>query len=349
MLLLAAAIAFGPLGPPQQRVFADKTVRAEIVFRIAHDAEYDTGPAAVSPSIVTGSLTLTTGGRTRSYDLASIFPIHEDRVVIPEHPPAGGCGIAEVFAHRGTYLAVEAVLAEKGCAPMVTFIDLLSGQVAENVVLDHSWDHRFDVRPQNFDGRPYVVTRAETIALTAAGFIGVNTAPILSSWPFVVLHATAANGQKQLFAYCSVCSFPVPAPGSEGLPAIGSTISAGASRNLPDRSVLRHFNGERAVFLSRSDELRYAALQTPTAPENERAAMRGNWLNEADDDAYSGLFFDAVAALAKMVSYDDTSYRAAEETDLQRCRALAAVVRSGRMSEKAASATFTNGCVTGTR
>jgi hypothetical protein len=67
-----------------QRVsFADAAVRAEIRFRIAPDRYYDTGPAAVSPSIAAGTLTFVVAGRKRTYDLATIFPIKDTRILLP--------------------------------------------------------------------------------------------------------------------------------------------------------------------------------------------------------------------------------------------------------------------------
>ena len=63
MLILLAAIAFGPLGPPQHFAFADGVVQAQLTVRIAHDVQHDTGPVAASPSIATGSLTVVVRGR----------------------------------------------------------------------------------------------------------------------------------------------------------------------------------------------------------------------------------------------------------------------------------------------
>jgi hypothetical protein len=142
-VILLAAITFGPLGPARHQSFDDGVVSARVTYRIAHDLNNDSGPAAASPSIAAGSLTLTVGDKTRTIRLSSLFPIHDTRIDFSESPNQG-CGVIETFAHRSYYLAVEAIVAEKGCAPIASFVDLDTGTVAENVILDHATSHRYD-------------------------------------------------------------------------------------------------------------------------------------------------------------------------------------------------------------
>jgi hypothetical protein len=251
------------------------------------------------------------------------------------------------LTRRGSYLAIEAVLAQKGCAPLAAFIDLTNGQVAENVVLDHAWDHRFDAHPENFAGQPYRVTQAERVLLTQAAFKGNDGTPTMLPWPFALIHATDAEHETHLFAYCTDCSFPWSAPRSEALPSIGSVLSAGASRNYPDRSVVRFFDAERVLFLSPEDERRYAALQTPTPPDSERGVRRNMWFDAADDDAYNGNFSAAVQDFRTMLSYEnDARLYASEAQMLRQCEALAAKVRAGQITAKTAGTLFPNGCKT---
>jgi hypothetical protein len=340
---LLAAISFGAPGPVQHRDFSDSTVRATMTFRISPDRYLSGGDAGVSPSISSGNLTIAFAGRTRIYDLTQIFPIREERIIEPEAPPAYGCGMTQTLSRRGGYLVIEAVLAQKGCAPLAAFVDLKTGVVAEPLVIDYAWDHRFDARPEHFDGRPFRVRHAETVTLTMADW--GSTPPQMRPWPFVLLDATDEDARAHVFAYCLACSFPAPADGSESLPTAGSTVLVGMSRNVPDRSVLRYYDGERVLFLGESDELRYDARQTPTPPEIERRVRRNTWFQEADDDAASGRFLDAVRAFATMLTFeDDAALEPSESKTLLRCERLAARVRAGVLSATAASSRFTSGC-----
>lgn len=265
MWLLAAAIAFGPLGPPQHRTFSDGAVRATIVFRMAQYLKAANGPAATGPSVAAGTLTVSLGGRRRTYDLASILPIHNALIEIPARPPYDGCGIAHVFAHAGTYLAIQAILTGKGCAPIAAFLDLASGEVAENVVLDHSWNHRFDSHPSAFAGETLRVTRADRVVLDAVTFSGLPISTQPAHWPFVIVHTLTATGGPHAIAYCTACSYPAPAAGSEKLPTVGSRIRVGEF-SPSSTDVLLMFEAERTVLLSPADEARYDALQTPAPP-----------------------------------------------------------------------------------
>jgi len=253
-------ILFGPLGPPQQRTFADGSVRAAIVFQLAQDLRAVSGEDTAGPSVAAGTLTITVGGRRRTYDLASVLPIHEGRIELLADE---GCGTGHVLTHARTYLVIQAVLAEKGCAPLASFIDLVSGSIVENVVLDHAWDHRSDKHPSAFAGEALRVTRAEPVILDVANFEGAPPSPQPSQWPFVIVHTLTTTARPHAIAYCTACTYPLPAPGSEKPPTVGSRIRIGNFAAPRDYGTPM-FARERVVLLGPADEARYAALQTPT-------------------------------------------------------------------------------------
>ncbi len=135
LALFLATIAFASPGPIQHKTFADRDVRAEIVYRIAHDRDHDTGEAAASPSVSTGTLTFTANGRRHSYDVANVLPIREHHIDLPERA-SDRCTATEALTRRDRYLAIESVYAEKGCKAVPVFIDLASGRVAQSADVD---------------------------------------------------------------------------------------------------------------------------------------------------------------------------------------------------------------------
>jgi hypothetical protein len=150
-------IEFGPPGPPQTIAFDDAVASASVTFRVSHDAHHDGGPAGVLPSISSGSLTVQAFGMSHRYDLSAILPIATNRVLLSRE---SSCGTATALSRRSRYLVVEAVAAEKGCAPLVAFIDLHDGGVAKEAIFDPAWAHRFDVHP--------ITPRAHRFALSGS-------------------------------------------------------------------------------------------------------------------------------------------------------------------------------------
>ncbi len=338
---LLAAIVIGQPGPAHHISFRDASLRATITYRMM-PSPYR-GEADPGPSVADGTLTIESHGRRRTYDLSTIVPIRQASIFFAEHPPNEGCGIARTLSHRGHYLAIESMITGKGCAPVASFIDVITGEPAEFVVVDHHWAHRFDVQPMHFVGEPYRIDDAERLSIEAARW-NPNGQTTIVPWRFVLFHASGSNGRPRLFAYAADGDLSPISPGSDALPTLGSTVAIGLNR-APDRSVLRWFDGERIIFLSDGDEQRFARLQTPTPTHDVRAIKRGEWLDAADDDAFHGHFLDAVEALRTMLTFeDDPGLAAGEREQLRQCDALAAAVRYGNVTERAASALFSNGC-----
>jgi hypothetical protein len=341
-VIFVAAIAFGPLGPARHQSFDDGVVRARVIYRIAHDRDHDTGPAAASPSIAAGFLTLTVAGKTRTIDLASLFPIHETRIDFAEPIlPNQGCGVGETLSRRDDYLAVQAIVAEKGCAAIAAFVDIRTGRPIEEVVLDHATTYRFDAKPGHFRGTRFVVREIERISLDA-GSLDATGRPI-RTWPFAIVHAADQRGAMHVFVFDTVPDVPnIPKSAMMDLPRIGSHVTVGDLVATSDPfGVVRFFAGERLIRLDDADETRFASRLASPSPVEERARRRQGWFLAADSDANSGHFDEAVSDFTTMLSYEDDRQLYAEESAfLAACEQMQARVRAGSMSEAAASATF---------
>jgi hypothetical protein len=230
-------------------------VRAEIRFRIAPDRYYSTGPAAVSPSIASGTLTFVVAGRKRTYDLAKIFPISDTRILLPTGPQ-DGCGAAEPLSRHGNYLTIEAVVAQKGCAPIAAFVDIATGRVAEDVVLDQ----------EPFNGESLRVTSARIVRIAGAGWNGTASYP--RPWYFAIVDAKDAHKTSRLIAY------EARADGIGLLPANDSFISVGIVTDRSPAAPVHFFGSERVLHLSASAEDRYSSHQSPTPPVSKQTLGR---------------------------------------------------------------------------
>jgi hypothetical protein len=252
-VVIFAAIVFGQLGPVQQRTFRDSTVQAVIDFQMAPDRRYDGGPASVGPTIAAGTLSVVVGGKRRSYDLASIFPIHQAYIELPGR--GGSCGAAEAIVHRGHYLAVEVVVAQKGCSATAAFVDLRTGDVSETAVVDHRWNRRTLAVPETFTGQPLRITQTDLVTLP-----GLNgRTPV--TWKFAVIHATDASGRRHLVSFGTGKFEPGPAKGDNVLPTTGSLIWIGSIIDHGDFAVIRQMGTELIVQWTATDDLRYAQQQ----------------------------------------------------------------------------------------
>jgi hypothetical protein len=345
-MIFLAAIAFGPLEPARQQSFDDGIVRAHVTYRIAHDRTHDTGPTAVSPSIASGSLTLSVAGKTRTIDLASLFPIHENRIDFAEPgPPYQGCGVGETLSRRGDYLAIQAIVAQKGCAPVAAFVEISSGQRVEPVVLDHAATYRYDARPVHFIGTSLVVRKIDRLSLRTGSAEPLGHA--IGKWPFVIVHAVGIGDTTHVFAFDARSNLPsIPESAMDDLPTIGSRVSIGnvVGRDRPFQA-LRFLAGERLVRLDTADEARYTSRLPPPPPGQERALRREGWDMAAADDARASHFNDAVRDLIMMLSFeDDPGLYRSESATLEACKHVQARVRAGLTTEADASATFEYGC-----
>jgi hypothetical protein len=329
-------IDFGTPGPPQTIAFADDEVHATLTYRIAPDRSSRTGPAAVSPSISAGTLTIVMNNGRRTYDLAEILANREERVVFPVDPH-GSCGADRALSRSGGYLVVEAIITGKGCEPTATFVELQTGQVAQPVVFDPRWLHRFDPTPEQLTGTYATVVRTEAVSTTLRDWQSGARMP----WQFLIVHvADAMSGDRPL----QIDRAPVNAGGPIPLSA-GSRVLIAPITAMADYRLFAAGPATRILQPSLADEARYDALQTPTPHDDEREIRRGLWLDWSDDAAYRGDFAGAVSALAMMLRYDDSSYAPGEAQMLAQCRKLLARVNAGAVTAKAASAMFTNGCV----
>jgi hypothetical protein len=334
-------IEFGPPGPPQTIAYDDAVAAASVTFRISHDARYDAGPAGVSPSISSGSLTMRAFGIRRRYDLSTILPITTDRVILSTK---SSCGTATALSRRGGYLVVEAVLAEKGCAPIAVFIDLHDGRVAREAIFDPAWAHRFDVHPYHASGAPFRVARVERVV--PEGF-RPNSDGAMSrvAWPFLVVHAMGTRGAMLLFAI-DLGNQPNVDEAAVAFKS-GDEVLVGSSDIGDPQVLVQFFSGERFVRPEGGAEARFDARETPT-PDYLQAQMRRNaWFDEANHRASRGDFVGAVDAFATMVSFhgggDDID--AHDAAMLATCRNLVKRVRLGAVSAAVASGSFSNGCI----
>lgn len=337
---ILAAILFGPPGPVQRRVFRDSVVQAEIRYRIAPDRLYDSGPAAVSPSISAGTLSVVVGGQRRTYDLSAILPLREARILLPEG--SGDCGATQPLTRRGNYLAIEVVVAQKGCSVTAAFVDLKTGQVAESAVLDHRWDRRFLAVPEEFSGENLRVTQAELATLTGEEPTGTGKASMAVPWTFGLIHALDARGATHLVSFPTGGYDPGSAAGSDVLPKIGSTISVGSIVDHGDLALIRQMGTERVIHWTAADDARYAALQSPTPARIEQIVRYNFAFSAADEAARQSRFDDAVRLLAVAVSFGVDPSSA---DMLRQCRVLASDVHMGHISAAAAGAEFPNGCL----
>jgi hypothetical protein len=294
-------------------VFADNVVRAEIHFRIAPDRLYGTGPAAESPSIAAGSLTFVVAGRKRTYDIAKILPIRGTHILLPTGHN-DGCGATAPLSRHGTYLTIEAVVAEKGCAPLAAFVDIVTGRVAEDVVIDPAWDHRNDPHPEVFTGETLQVTRARIVSIAGAQWNSDTNTPEPKPWRFAMVDAKDRHGASRLVAYEARPGGYGPSdakPEDEALPTIGSFVSIGSVPNRTFALVL-FFDSERVLHLSAPDESRYLARQSP-APEIEGSGREIPLFERADESAGRAPFDMAVPDFATMLNYE-TGPTPGEET-----------------------------------
>ena len=346
-MILIAAIAFGPLGPARHQSFDDGVVRARVTYQIAHDRDHDTGPDAASPSIAAGFLTLTVAGKTRRIGLASLFPIHETRIDFaePSVRPYQGCGVGETLSRRGDYLAVQAIVAEKGCAAVAAFVDIDSGEPIESVVVDHASAYRYDARPAHFSGTALVVRKVDRLRLLA-GALEPMVRP-KSTWPFVIVHAVDVRGEMHAFAFDAHSRLPsIPDSAIADLPTIGSRVTVGDVVYGDDAfQAVRYLDGERLVRFGDTDEARYTSRLASPSPGQERALRREGWFMAADSDARAGHFNEAVRDLTMMLSFeDDPELYRTESATLQACMRVQARVRAGLTSQAEASSTFEYGC-----
>jgi len=337
----ARQIDFGPAGPLQTITYEDADARASLAYRIAPDRDDNTGPAAVSPSISSGTLTLVVHGTTRMYDLSEILANHEQRVVLPVDP-LGSCGADRPLSRSGDYLVVQSILTGKGCEPMATFIELRTGSVAQPGVYDPRWLHRFDPTPERLSGTDATMIRTEPVTTTRRELESGPGPGARRPWRFLIVHVVDATSHDRLLEIDEepvVATVPITlSPGSHVLLA---PVTAFA-----DELLFAAGPETRIIQPSLADEARYDALQTPTPHGAERAIRRGLWLNWADDAAYRGDFAGAVSALAMMLSYDDNaSFAPGEAHMLAQCRRLLARVNAGAISARAAAATYSNGCL----
>jgi hypothetical protein len=335
-------IEFGPPGPPQTIAFDDAVAAASVTFRVSHDAHFNGGPAGVSPSISSGSLTVRSFGMSRRYDLSTILPIATNRINLSKE---SGCGTATALSRRSSYIVVEAILAEKGCAPLAAFIDLHDGRVAKEAIFDPAWAHRFDVHPYHASGSPIRIMRVERVVPEASRWNPDGASSSMVAWPFLVVHATDARGATLIFAVD---------PGNQ--PAVDEravALNAGDAALLGTSAVgdpyvlVQFFSGERFVRPGRAAEARFDALQTPTPEDFQARIRRNHWFEEASELARRGDIVGAVDAFATMVSFHGGGgdIDANDAAMLATCRDLVRRVRAGAVSAGIASGTFSNGCV----
>jgi hypothetical protein len=343
LTVFLATIAFGPPGPAQQKTYSDNAVRAQIVYRISHDRQYDTGPAAVSPSISTGTLTFTANGRRRSYDLARILPLHEHRIIFPEKPNQG-CGAIETLSRRGRYLIIETIYAEKGCRADATFIDIASGLAARPASLDWTWDHRLDVLPARFAGSTGWIERLDVIRLTQMWpDFSDHPRPNYKPWVFVVLQYMDSSGQMALLSYESLQQrLDGSADNGQSVrPKVGDLIRVG---NLDDPN--RPFDNSQSVIrLDAAANKQYASLQAPVQPDLARRVQRNEWFSVADARADRGDLDGAVQAFANVVRLEDDPTLVDSETSmLNRCRAFVPDALMRHRDRHAIMTLWANGC-----
>jgi len=340
-------IVFGPLGPVQHLRYADARVRVDVAYRIAPDAKFGSGPAGVGPSIAAGSVTVVVGGVRRVVDLAALFPIREHHIGLS---PDGTCGTGRPLARRGSYLVIEAILGEKGCAALVGLIDLHTGAVLERVALDHPSSHRFDARPEPLVGESMRVEGAQLLSVPANTYQPVGP-PQATPWWVVAVRAIDSKGLVRELAYCTLeyCAAGGEAP-SDVVPRAGSRITVGSLQHVIPFSGVTMV-GERVVQLSRSDEARFEASTTPVPANLAQIARRNSWMMVVDEATQAEDFDAALAGLEHVVAIDrdgsglDLTIVDGDRSALVHCRALIVRLRAGMVAKKDARVLFASGCV----
>ncbi len=296
--------------------------------------------------ITGGRVTIDNGSRHFTIDLAKLMPITMHHIVMSKDAN-GACGLLQPLAVSSHYVAVEAVWAEKGCRPSAYFIDADTGAVVETVDLDHRWDHRLDVQPARFDGKPIRVESVDHVALAQAHF-GRDGFRIDARvpWYFAIVRGRDTIGAMQLYAYeyGKTHYGRIPDSGWNIFPSQGSVVEVGPLTHIfftgyhPDPEVLR---------LSAADDASYSARQEPTSAHDAHALQRNEWFAVMDEDAAAFQFSQALAALAKMVSLDDAvdpHTRAGDKAMYEQCRAMVAQWQSGKISAASARTQWSNGC-----
>ncbi len=172
------------------------TVRVSVAYRLANkDRAGDIG-------ISSGTLRLDVGRKQFVYPLADILSIKNNVVVLVKNID-NGCGGTQGLAVDGHFLVIESVYLGKGCLATASFIDLNTGQVAENVGLDRRWDHRYDVLPARFIAAKMRVKSVTRVTLAsprwdASGMKMVGTNP----WPFELLYVQQGNANPDCVRIC---------------------------------------------------------------------------------------------------------------------------------------------------
>jgi hypothetical protein len=294
--------------------------------------------------ISAGRATIHNGEQRFTVDLARLMPITLHHILLPTGV-RDGCGALQPLAVVSHYVVMEAVWAEKGCRPAAYFIDTSAGAIAETVDLDHRWNHRVDVQPARFDGKPVVVESVDHVTLALATFDSLGRGMNGSvPWVFAIVRGRDTRGEQRLFAYevATVHVDQQPDPGWNVFPSPGSTTEVGSLTGLfttsyhPDPHVLR---------MDAADDSRYAQRQ-PLTPEPEIRNLEYNqWFELMDDYVAADRFSDALGALAKTISFsDDPSLRAGEQEMYSACRAMVAQVQAGKISAASARTAWSKGC-----
>ncbi len=335
-------IEFGPPGPPQTIAFDDAVVSVSATFRVSNDTHPDGGPSGVSRSISSGSLLVRAFGVSRSYDLSTILPIATNHIVLSKE---SSCGTATALSRRSSYIVIEAVLAEKGCARLAAFINLHDGRVAREAIFDPAWAHRFDVHPDHASGAPIRIVRVERVVPEGSRVYPGTTSSTMEAWPFLIVHATDARGATLMFA---VDPGNQPAVGQRGV-ALGAGDAAflGTSAIGDPDVIVQLFSGQRFVHPGHAAEARFDALQTPTPQDLQAVIRRNHWFEEAIERARRGDIVAATDAFATMISFHGGGgdIDASDAATLATCRDLVRRVRAGAVSASVASGAFSSGCV----
>jgi hypothetical protein len=249
------------------------------------------------------------------------------------------------LSRRGDYLAVQAIVAEKGCAAVAAFVNVRTGMPVEEVVLDHATSYRFDAKPIRFRGTSLVVRQIERLSLRA-GSLDPTGQP-MRRWPFAIVHAGDARGRPHVFVFDELPDLSsIPESAMDDLPEIGSRVRIGDIQGNDDPlRVVRFLAGERLLRLDDADESRFASRLALPSPDEEREQRREGWFMAADSDARSGHFDDAVRDLSRMLSFEaDPELYRSESATLEVCKRLEARVRAGLTTEVDAGATWQYGC-----
>jgi len=345
--MFVAGIAVVPLGPTQHLAYTDARVRVDIAYRMTmprEDPRDETG--GNEPHIAMGSVTYVLGGVRHVIDLADTFPIRRHRIIVSAD---GSCGTGRPIARRGSYLSIEAVLSEKGCAALVALIDLDRGTVLERVALDHPSAHRFDALPERLVGESMRVEDAQLLNVPATTLQSPPLAHAVPWW-VVAVRAVDARGRVRELAYCAADFFSAAddAVPTATVPRAGSRIVVGT---LQGHIFIRPtmFEDERVVRLSRDDEARFEAHETPVPADLARVARRNAWFYVASEATEAEDFDAAVAAMEHMLAIDATGPGVDPSTDmdrdeLARCRVIAGRVRAGTLVKEQARALFRDAC-----